>query len=159
MQCRHTVADWHRYVDPNGAALPIMAGCRLLVREGEQARHPRDIACAYWGRQRECPLYEGPAGRIDLPPVPAAAGPTGETPIVLDTIWPVRHPGTVDGFRALMGGMTILSLGLLGWSLALGVAVLGGYADGKGLAPTAVVAATVSMATHLLMVLKAWAGR
>ena len=159
MQCRHTVADWHRYVEPNGASLPIVAACRLLLKEGEQAREPRDIACAHWGRQRECPLYEGPGGRIDPPQVPPAVNSIRETPIGLDAVWPVRHPETVDGFRVVTGGMTVLSLGLLGGSFALGMAVLGGYADVRGLAPTAVAAATVSMATHLLAVLKAWAGR
>ena len=159
MQCRHTVADWHRYVDPHGASPPIFAACRLLVKEGEQARDPRGIACAYWGRQRECPLYEGPGGRIEVPPVTAGPSPLPETPVAQDAVWPVRHPGAVDGLRVLIGGLTVLSLGLLGWSLALGVAVLAGHSDVRGFVPAAVAAASVSMATHLLTVLKAWAGR
>ncbi len=159
MQCRHTVADWHRYVDPNGASPPIVAACGLLIKEGVQAREPRGIACAYWGRQRECPLYEGPGGRIDQPSVPPAVGVPRDSPIGRETVWPVRQPGTIDGLRLLLGGLTVLSLGLLGWSLALGVAVLSGHAEAGGLAPVAIAAASFSIVTHLLAALKTWAGR
>jgi hypothetical protein len=159
MQCRHTVADWHRYVDPGGVTAPIFAACRLLIKEGEQPRDPQGIACAYWGRQGQCPLYEGPGGRIGSPPVTAGPSSSAEMPIALKAVWPVRHPGAVDGLRVLIRGLTILSLGLLGWSLTLGVAALGGYTDIRGLALAAVAAASVSMVTHLLTALKAWAGR
>jgi hypothetical protein len=159
MQCRHTVADWHRYVDPNGASPPIMAACGLLIQDGLRARDAQGIVCAYWGRQRACPLYEGPGGRADLPAAPPAESAPRDSLVALDTVWPVRQPGSVDGLRRLLGGLTVLSLGLLGWSLALGVAVLGGHADAGRLAPVAVAAASFSMVTHLLAALKSWAGR
>ena len=71
MRCRHTVADWARYVRAPGEAAPIYAACGMLVKEGEPAEDPRTIACGYWGRQPDCPLYEGP-GR-PAPPAAAAA--------------------------------------------------------------------------------------
>ncbi|MBI4537459.1 MAG: hypothetical protein HY712_05830 [candidate division NC10 bacterium] len=159
MQCRHTVAEWHRYADAEGASLPIFAACRLLIKEGEQARDPKSIACGYWGRQRECPLYEGPGGRIEVPQDAAGPGVSQEVRIALEAVWPVRHPGAVDGFRLLVTGLTALSVGLLAWSILLGVAVLGGHGNAKGFIWVALMAASFSMATHLLAALKTWAGR
>ncbi len=159
MQCRHTVADWNRHVAPEGASPPIMAACRLLVKEGERAREARGIACAYWGRQRTCPLYEGPGERINVPSGPLAAGAGQDVPVALETVWPVRQSGAIDGLRVLLGGLTALSLILLGWCLALGVAVLVGHAEASGLVPVAIAAASISVVTHLLMALKTWAGR
>ncbi len=71
-RCRHTVPDWARYVRAPEEGWPILAACRLLVKEGEQVEDPRAIACGYWGRQPECPFYEG-AGAVPDPPVAAAA--------------------------------------------------------------------------------------
>jgi hypothetical protein len=159
MQCRHTVADWHRYVDPAAAALPIFAACRLLTKEGEKAQDARGIACGYWGRQRECPLYEGPGGKIEPLPAASETGASPETPIVLDAVWPVRGPGAPDGLRILVTGLTLLSLVLLGLTIVLGLAVAGGHAGFTRFPLLAVVAASISMATHILARLVAWAGR
>ncbi len=80
--CRHTEPDWLRYVRDPGEGFPIFAACKLLLKEGEAAEDPRTIACSYWGRQPECPLYEGPAK-----PAPraaeamAAAPPAQEVPL------------------------------------------------------------------------------
>jgi len=60
--CVHTVPDWARYVRAPDEGPPILAACRLLVKEREPADDARTIACGYWGRQAECPLYEGPGG-------------------------------------------------------------------------------------------------
>jgi len=62
MLCRHTEPDWVRFVRDPGEGFPIFAACRLLVKAGDPADDPRTIACGYWGRQAECPLYEGPGG-------------------------------------------------------------------------------------------------
>ncbi len=71
MRCRHTVPDWAQYVRAPGEGWPIYAACRLLVKDGEQVDDPRTIACGYWRRQPECPLYEGP-GVVAAEPAPAA---------------------------------------------------------------------------------------
>lgn len=80
--CRHTEPDWTRYVRAPGEGRPIFAGCRLLVKDGELADDPRTIACTFWGRQPDCPLYEGPA-RPAAPAVAAAAPalPSMELPV------------------------------------------------------------------------------
>ena len=70
--CRHTEPDWVRFVRDPAEGAPIFAACRLLVKEGEPAEDPRAIACGYWGRQPECPLYEGPGSMASPPPAPAA---------------------------------------------------------------------------------------
>ena len=82
MKCQHTVADWARYVRAPGEAAPVFAACRLLVKAGEPVDDPRTIACGYWGRQPECPLYEGPRGpaaqaAAAIPP----ASPLPEVPL------------------------------------------------------------------------------
>jgi hypothetical protein len=159
MQCRHTVADWHRYLDPAGVSLPIMAACRLLVKDGEQARDPRGIACAYWGRQRQCPMYEGPGATGAPQAVAEGSGAAQDAPVAVSAVWPVRGPHVSDGLRVLVGGLTLLSLGLLGWTVAFGLAIMGGYVDVAGFAMLAVMTASISMATHILAALVAWAGR
>ncbi len=72
--CHHTEPDWARYVRAPGEGWPIFAGCRLLVKEGELADDPRTIACTFWGRQPDCPVYEGPA-KPAAPAVAAEAAP------------------------------------------------------------------------------------
>jgi hypothetical protein len=159
MQCRHTVPEWHRYADPETASLPIFAACRLLLTEGERGRDAQSIGCGYWGRQRECPLYEGPGGRLELAPPPRREDGSRGTPVAGVTVWPVRNPDAADGFRRLVSGLGLLSIALLSWSLVLGGLMLGGLAEGRGFAGIAVVAAGVSLVTHLLAALRAWAGR
>lgn len=56
MICRHTVADWARYVRSPEAA-EIFAACGLLVKEGGPVEDWWNIACFFWGRQSECPFY------------------------------------------------------------------------------------------------------
>jgi hypothetical protein len=159
MLCQHTVPDWHRYVKPTADALPILAGCRLLVKEGETASDPRSIACSYWGHQRDCPLYDGPGepartetGRA---PVPASR----DVPVALETVWPVRTPGARETMRGVMIGLGVLSTALLSWTAVLGLSVLSGKASPASLGQAALVAATVSIITHVLAMLRTWARR
>lgn len=74
-RCCHTVPDWARHVRAPEESCPIYAACRLLIQGGGQVDDPRTIACGYWGRQPECPLYEGPGV-----PVPQAAAETPPDP-------------------------------------------------------------------------------
>jgi hypothetical protein len=159
MDCRHTVPDWHRYVRPTGEALPIFAACRLLVKEGESANDPRSIACAYWGRQRECPLYDGPGVQRRDQSRPGVWTASREIPVDPETVWPVRTPGMPDGLRLVVIGLGVLSSILLGWLVTIGVLVLSGRADPAASVPLVLVASGVSIVTHVLATLKAWARR
>jgi hypothetical protein len=159
MDCRHTVPDWHRYVRPTGEALPIFAACRLLVKEGEPAGDPRSIACAYWGRQRECPLYDGPGVLRRDRSRPGVWTASREIPVDPETVWPVRAPGMPDRLRLVMIGLGVLSTVLLGWLVAMGLSVLSGRADPAATVPLVLVASGVSIVTHVLATLKAWARR
>jgi hypothetical protein len=159
MDCRHTLPDWHRYVRPTGEALPIFAACRLLVKEGEPAADPRSIACAYWGRQPECPLYDGPGvQRRDLPR-PGAWAASQEVPVEPEAVWPVRAPGMTDRLRIVLIGLGVLSTVLLGWLATMGLSVLSGRVQPAATVPLALVAASVSIVTHILTTLKMWARR
>lgn len=159
MQCRHTVPDWHRYVNAAADAVPIFVACRLLVKEGEPASDPRSIACAYWGHQRDCPLYDGPGGSV-RPVKPGGARTTaGEEPVAVNTVWPVRAPGAKDGMRRVMIGMGILSTALLLWTGFLGLSVLGGRAVPATYLHLTLAAAAVSILTHVLATLRTWARR
>jgi len=159
MQCRHTVPDWHRYVNAAANTVPIFVACRLLVKEGEPASDPRSIACAYWGHQRDCPLYDGP----EAPAKPARDGGArilaGEVPVAADTVWPVRAPGAKDGMRQVMIGMGILSTALLLWTAFLGLSVLNGRAVPAAYLHLTLVAAAVSVLTHVLATVRTWARR
>lgn len=70
--------DWAQFVRAPGEGWPILAACRLLVKDGEQVDDSRTIACGYWGRQPECPFYAG-EGAVPAAPV-AAAAPPGPPP-------------------------------------------------------------------------------
>jgi len=159
MDCRHTVPDWHRYVRPTEDAVPIFAACRLLVKEGEAAGDPRSIACAYWGRQRECPLYDGPGLRAmgQADPIRRPASP--EVPVDPEAVWPVRVPGMTDRMRLVMIGLGVLSTALLGWMVSIGLSVLNGQAMPASYVPVTLAVATVSIVTHVLTALKTWARR
>ena len=158
MRCRHTVPDWHRYVAAGEGGRPIFAACRLLVKEGERAADSRSIACAYWGRQRECPMYDGP----DSIPV-ARSGPTGsmtvDAPVTAEDIWPVRQPGTTDGQRVLLMVLGALSVVLLGWAVALSVTALLGRPVRRGYLLLTLAGGAVSLATHVLTLLRLWVRR
>jgi hypothetical protein len=159
MDCRHTVPDWHRYLKPTAEAVPIFAACRLLVKEGVAAGDPRSIACAYWGRQRECPLYDGPGGpaRGQAGPIPRPA--SQETPVDPEAVWPVRAPGTTDRMRLVLIGLGVLSTALLGWLVAIGLSSSKGQAMPAAYLPLTVLAASVSIVTHVLATLRTWARR
>ncbi len=159
MDCRHTVADWHRYVRPTENALPIFAACRLLVKEGEPAGDPRGIACAYWGRQPDCPLYEGPGV-----PARSQAGPirrpaSQDVSVDPEMVWPVRVPGEADRMRLVMIGLGVLSTALLGWMVLIGLSVLNGQTLPASYVAVTLAGATVSIVTHVLATLRAWARR
>jgi hypothetical protein len=157
MLCRHTVPDWHRYVDAAADAAPIFAGCRLLVKEGELARSPRAIGCAYWGRQRECPLYEGPGERIGgqergVPP----SGPT-DVPVAAETVWPVRPPGARDAWRWLLPGLELAAVALLLGTAIGAVRILEGRTPGPGYAGLVLASVVVSISALVLGRLHTWA--
>jgi hypothetical protein len=117
MRCRHTVPDWHRYVAAAEDARPIFAGCRLLVKEGVRAADPRSIACGYWGRQRECPLYDGPESSPSGRPIQIGAV-AADAPVAPESIWPVRRlaPRMASAYLMVFGGLSVV---LLGWAVVL----------------------------------------
>lgn len=159
MQCRHTVPDWHRYVDPTTDAPPILAACRLLVKEGERASVPRSIACGYWGHQRDCPLYDGPGAAANSRTGRIAWPASTDVPVSAAAVWPVRTPAATDGMRVLIIGLGVLSIALLLWAALLGLSVLSGKATPAGHLQLILVAATVSILTHILVTLRMWARR
>jgi len=159
MRCRHTVPDWHRYVTAAWDGPPILAGCRLLVKDGEQVSDPRAIACAYWGHQHECPLYDGPERQRGLVPTPGAVPAAPDEPVAPESVWPVRSPGSMDGQRVLLLVLGALSIMLLGWVSILGVSAMSEMRISTGLAIVAIAAGLVSFATHVLALLRLWVGR
>lgn len=159
MLCRHTVPDWHRYVDPGAETVPIYAACRLLVKEGEATRDPRAIRCGYWGRQRECPLYEGPGGRGAIRGDARERPATADVPVAPDEVWPVRPPGARDGWGRLQAGLEAVSIVLLLGAGAGAVGILRGNEAGTGYAGLVLGAVGVSMATLVLGRLRTWARR
>ena len=159
MRCRHTVPDWHRYVNPAGATFPIFAACRLLVKEGEEARDPRSIACTYWGHQRDCPLFEGSGGPARMESKVAERPTSKDVPVAMGMLWPVRTPGTKDGMRFILMWLGALSTALLLLVVGVGLSSLGQKTSPAGYARLVLVAATVSVVTHVLVTLRTWAGR
>jgi hypothetical protein len=158
MRCRHTVPDWHRYVAAGEDARPIFAACRLLVKEGERAADPRSIACAYWGRQRECPLYDGPESSPGPRPSPTRAV-AADVPVAPESIWPVRRPGATDGQWVLLLVLGGLSVVLLGWVVVLSLAALAGTPVRRGFLIVALVSGSLSLVSHILTLLRLWIRR
>ncbi len=159
MQCRHTVPDWHRFVDPAAGAVPVFAGCRLLVNEGEPVPDPRRIACAYWGHQRDCPLYDGPGAPTGRGSGAAGGPASRDVPVRVDAVWPVRGPGEADGMRLAMIGLGVLSSLLLLLAVGIGLSVLSGTRVPAGYVHLVLGAATLSVLTHILATLRTWARR
>ena len=159
MRCRHTVPDWHRYVAAGDDARPIFAACRLLVKEEERARDPRSVACGYWGRQRDCPLYDGPESRPVSQSTRTNAPAAADVPVAPDSVWPVRPPGAADGQRVLLLALGGLSVILLGLAVFLGLAALGKKAPPTGYLVVTVIAGVLSVVTHLLALLRLWVRR
>lgn len=158
MRCRHTVPDWHRYVAAEEVTRPVFAACRLLIKEGEPAPDARVIACAFWGRQRECPVYDGPESSLSGHPRPAR-GVAADTPAAAEPVWPVRQPGATDGQRVLLMLLGGLSIVLLGWAVALSVPALLGRPVRSGYLTVTLIAGAVSLVTHVLVLLRLWIGR
>lgn len=158
MRCRHTVPDWHRYVVAGEVTRPVLAACRLLIKDGEPAADARTIACSFWGRQRECPMYDGPEARPT-----GDSSPTGkaeaDTPVASGDIWPVRQPSATDGQRVVLMVLGGLSMALLAWAGVLGALVLLGRPVQRGFLVVALAGSAVSVATHFLMVLRLWVKR
>jgi hypothetical protein len=159
MQCRHTVPDWHRYVDPAGDALPIFAACRLLAKDGERARDPRSIACIYWGHQRDCPLFEGLGGAAETQPRAAERAPSRDMPVAVDTVWPVRAPGAREGMRLVLIGLGAFSSVMMLLAAGVLLSLIGGRTSPAGYLHLMLAAVTISVVTHILATLRAWAGR
>lgn len=159
MRCRHTVPDWHRYVAGGEDAPPIFAACRLLIKDGEPAREPQHIACTFWGRQRDCPVYDGPEPRrpdyAGGPIAPAAA----DTPVAPDSVWPVRPPGDADVERFLLLTLGGLSAMLLALTVLLGLSALGGGAIPTAYLAVTLIAGTLSLVVHLLTLRRLWVRR
>lgn len=158
MRCRHTVPDWHRYVAAGDDTRPIFAACRLLVKEGEAAADPRAIACAYWGRQRECPLYDGPEAfpREQAGPIRAT---TADVAVAAEKVWPVRQPGAPDVQRLLLMALSGLSVVLLGLALGLTVSALQGRPARSHDVVVMLLAGSVSIVTLVLTLLRLWVKR
>jgi hypothetical protein len=163
MHCRHTVPDWHRYVVSAAETPPIFAACRLLVREGERASDSRTIACSYWRHQPDCPVYDGPKGRAEGSPEgqnrPIPRAVPADVPLAGEEPWPVRPPGAADGMRRIVIGLGLFSVALLIWTGVVGLSAMRGTATPTRLLAVTLVAATFSIATHILTTLRAWAGR
>jgi len=151
MYCRHTVPDWHRYTEANPAS-PIFAGCRLLIQAGERSSDPRAIACTFWGRQTECPLYDGPGKRAPANRLPAS--PAQDEPLPAEAVWPVRPPGARDWGRNSLIAVVLLSIGLLLWA---GLSVRSGWSGATRIVLG--IAVGVSVTAHLLTLLRLWARR
>ena len=159
VQCRHTVPDWHRYVDPAEGAVPIFAACRLLVKEGGLAANPRNIACGFWGHQQDCPLFEGAAGRGAAEGGGAERPASRDVPVVVDTVWPVRTPGSRDGMRLLLIGLGVLSIVLVLLTAGIGLALVSGKRSLGGYMPLVATVMIISIVTHCLFTLRVWARR
>ena len=159
MRCRHTVPDWHRYVTAAWDGPPILAGCRLLVKDGEQVSDPRAIACAYWGHQHECPLYDGSERQREPAPPRGAIPGASDEPVAPESVWPVRPPGSMDTQRIVLLVLGALSIMLLGWATILGALALSELRISTGFAIVALAAGLVSFATHVLSLLRLWVGR
>jgi len=159
MHCRHTVPDWHRYVDPSADVVPILAACRLLVKEGEPARDPRGIACTYWGHQRDCPLFEGPGAMARTPASGGERPAARDVPAGTEAMWPVRAPGAPDGMRLVVLGLGVTSTALMLVTVGVGLTALGGKGVPAGYLRFILVAGTVSIVTHVLAMLRIWARR
>lgn len=158
MRCRHTVPDWHRYVAAEEGARPIFAACRLLVKEGERATDSRSVACAYWGRQRECPMYDGPESSPSARSSPAGSA-NADAPVTAEGVWPVQQPGATDGQRVLLMVLGALSVVLLGCAVALSVTALLGRPVRSDYVLLTLAGGAVSLATHVLTLLRLWVRR
>ena len=159
MQCRHTVPDWHRYVAGGEDAPPIFAACRLLIKEGERARQPQSVACAFWGRQRECPVYDGPEPRRADGPAGSIAPGAADMPVTPGRVWPVLAPGAADVERALLLTLGGLSVILLACAVFLGLWTLGGKPVPTAYLVVVVIAGSVSLVAHLLTLRRLWVRR
>lgn len=159
MRCRHTVPDWHRYVTAGESAGAIFAACRLLVKEGERVADARGIACAYWGRQRDCPLYDGPETPTEPRLGVAPAGSTGDVPLGPEPVWPVLGPGETDTQRLLLLVLGGLSVAVLGFAVVANLPALGGATSSTGYLSVLLIAGTLSLATHILTLLRLWVRR
>ena len=159
VQCRHTVPAWHKYVEPAGDALPIFAGCRLLVKENERARDPRSIACNYWGHQGDCPLFEGAKETASTAARTAERFTSKDVPVAADEVWPVRVPSEKDGMRLVLIWMGALSAVLMLLTVGIGCSVLLGKMNRGDYLHLMLVAGTMSAVTHVLATLRTWAGR
>jgi hypothetical protein len=158
MRCRHTVPDWHRYVAAGEVTRPVLAACRLLIKEGEPAADARTIACSFWGRQSECPFYDGPEPKPTGDSSPKRRAGT-DVPVEGEYVWPVRQPGATDGQRVLLMVLGGLSIALLGGAAVLGAALLLGQPVRNDLLIIMLAGSAVSVLTHFLMVLRLWVKR
>ncbi len=79
--------------------------------------------------------------------------------MAVDTVWPVRAPGTKDGMRLVLIGLGALSTALMLVTVGVGLSVLSGKTSPAGYLRLVLVAATVSVVTHGLATLRTWAGR
>jgi hypothetical protein len=163
MRCRHTVPDWHRYIVSGAETPPIFVACRLLVREGDPASDSRTIACSYWRHQEDCPVYDGPVGQggdsAEDQVLPNPRAIHADLPLAGEEPWPVRPPGAPDSLRWYVIGLGLLSVLLLIWAGAVGLWAMRGMASPVRVSVITLVAATVSIATHILATLRTWARR
>jgi hypothetical protein len=159
MRCRHTVPDWHRFAAEGVGAPPIFAACRLLIKEGERVSDPRSIACAYWGHQEDCPLYEGPGKRQASPANASAIPVPTDKATKIEDVWPVRRPGAADAPRIMLIALSAVSAGLLTWAAILGLTAHGGVRSPEGFRYIVATGIAISIVTHILAMLRIWARR
>jgi hypothetical protein len=106
-----------------------------------------------------CPVYDGPimdAGPRAPGPLDAAAG---DIPVARGGLWPVRPPGAIDGQRVVLIVLGALSIVILGVAVAVSLAALNGRLVSTGSWVVILVAGALSLATHLLTLLRLWVRR
>jgi len=140
-------------------AAPILAACRLLVQDGDRVEDPRSIACAYWGHQRDCPVYNGPGQAPGKPPTRGSGPAAPDEPLAPEGAWPVRAPGVVDGSRIFLILLSGLSIVLLGLATILSVTALRGASIPSGYRILLVIAGIVSLLIHVLTLFRLWVRR
>lgn len=164
MICRHTVADWRRYLkSPEQATM--FAACGLLVKEGEEVEDYHSIICGYWGRQPECPFYE-PTGQEARLPKPTALEAVevvrGADEVVADLArarWGFIE--AVSGREFKMGRLLLvfqaISTGLLIVTVFLGFSAMVERTMPSSYMHLALTTALVSSVTHAMAAF--WIGR
>jgi uncharacterized membrane protein YuzA (DUF378 family) len=103
-------------------------------------------------------MYDGPESSASARPSPTGRV-TADAPVTAEDIWPVRQPGTTDGQRVLLMVLGALSVVLLGWAVVLSVAALLGRPVRSDYVLVTLAGGAVSLAAHVLTLLRLWVRR